>query len=90
MGRITVGVDVGKRRNHGEGVLRTQVHLRVPGAEVLCYAAGKGRLVHVRVIEPDRERVDVAPAHLLHERDDERRVDAARQKRADRNVGGRP
>ena len=48
-----------------------------------AYAA----LVERRVVEPDRERLHRPARRLLHQADDDRRVDPAREERPERNVG---
>ena len=64
--------------------------LVVLGAEMAGDRRGVVRFVELRVLEADRERPHRRRTLLLHQRDDERRVDAARQEGAERHVGDHP
>jgi len=67
---------------------RLEHELGVLGAERLCGGAREVGLVVARVLrKPDRERAHALAQQLGHHADDDRRVDTAREKRAERHVG---
>ena len=63
------------------------VELGVVGAEMGGDRLGVRRLVDSRVRKADRKRAHLAGRLRLHQRDHGRRIDAARQERAERHVG---
>src|SRR4051794_23260264 len=56
------------------------------GPEMRCDAAGMFELVERRLVEADRERLDLRAGRLRHQSDDEARVDAARKECPERYV----
>ena len=64
--------------------------LVVPRAEEGGRLAGVGRLVELLDGKADRERVDRLGRQLLHQARDDRRIDAAGEKRAQRHVAPHP
>jgi hypothetical protein len=61
--------------------------LVVLGVQMAGDGRGVIRLVELGIVEADRERLDRDRALLLHQRDDQGRVDAAREKASERHVG---
>ena len=76
-----------KARDDRHRFFRRHVELGVFGADVLRHLLGGFCFVEFAIVEADRERLDGALAVGLHDRDDQRGVDAAGKESAERNVG---
>ena len=80
-------------RERGDQLVGADADLAVVGVERLRHGVGELELVALAVAdvgEADRERRQPALALLGQQRDDQARVDPARQQDADRHVGDHP
>ena len=72
------------------GDVRLDGELLMHGAVALRDCACVPAFVVARVCKPDGERAHGARRRLRHQRDDDARVDPAREQRTERHVGGEP
>ena len=88
LGNVGEGLVVQRRqaRDHGEGVARRDIQLRVLGPEVTSHGRRVPRLVVRALVKPDRKRLDRTLTLGLHEGDDGGRVDPSGQEGPERDV----
>src|SRR5690242_1516217 len=73
--------------NNVQQITIVDIELAMIGAEVSCDRLGMNRFVEVGVLESNRESAHRVRAVGLHQCGNERRINAAGKKRANRNVG---